>query len=146
WKAAAAEHAQAAARAEKMWSRIGPALKPRSTGRNVSSAVILAVTLTGAAAYIGAFGPMSGWLADEATGIGERRSVVLADGSTAVLDAATSLDIEFSEHERRIVLRDGQVFVTVTPDAARRFIVEARGGTVQALGTAFNVRIEDSDV
>jgi transmembrane sensor len=146
WKASAPAHGEAASRAEKMWSRIGPALKPRSTGRNVSSVIVLAVTVAGAAAYMGAFGPISGWLADEATGIGERRSVVLADGSSIMLDAATSFDIEFSQQERRIVLRDGQVFVTVKPDPSRRFVAEARGAAVQALGTAFNVRIADNDV
>lgn len=146
WKSAAPAHAEAATRAEQIWGRIGPALKPRKTGRNVSSAIVLAMTVAGAAAYMGAFGPISGWLADEATGIGERRTAVLADGSTVTLDAATSFDIAFTPTERRIVLRDGQIFVTVKPDAGRRFVVEARGAAVQALGTAFNVRMEDDAV
>jgi len=146
WKAGAPAHAEAAARAEEMWSRIGPALKTKRTGRNIAGAIVLTVSLAGAAAYTGAFGPASGWLADEATGVGERRTVVLADGSAISLDAMTSFDIAYSAGERRIVLRDGQIFVVVKPDPRRRFVVEARGGSVQALGTAFNVRMVDSGV
>lgn len=146
WKASAPDRSDAASRAESIWSRIGPALKPRKTGRNITSGIALAIGLTAAAAYMGAFGPSSGWLADEATGFGERRTVVLADGSTVFLDAATSLDIAFSPAERRITLRDGQIFVTVSPDAKRRFVVAAQGGSVQALGTAFNVRTDENGV
>lgn len=146
WKLIDAPHAAAAQRAESMWSRLGPALNKKRTRRNVSSGIVLAFALAAAAAYSGAFGPPSSWLADEATGIGERRTVVLADGSSLILDSATSLDIEYGAKERRIVLRDGQIFVTVKPDAARRFVVEAEGGTVRALGTAFNVRIDDAGV
>lgn len=145
WKLIDESHAEAAQRAESMWSRLGPALIKKRTGRNVAGTIVLGLCLAGAA-YSGALGPPSGWLADEATGVGERRSVVLADGSVVMLDSATSLDIEFGAKERRIVLRDGQIYVAVKPDAARRFVVEAQGGTVRALGTAFNVRLDDSVV
>jgi transmembrane sensor len=144
WKAADAAHAEAAQRAERMWSRLGPALSARRTTRNITGALLLMVCLAGGGAATGAFGPLSGWLADEATGVGERRVVTLADGSTVTLDSATSLDIEYAGEERRIVLRDGQIFVSVAPDPTHPFIVEARHGTVQALGTAFNVRAYDT--
>jgi len=88
------------------------------------------------------FDPLSGWLADEATGIGETRMVALADGSRVAMDAATSFDIAFTDGERRIRVRGGQVYVEVAPDAARPFTVEAGEGEVRALGTAFNVRTE----
>lgn len=144
WKAADPAHEEAAQRAERMWSRLGPALSARRTSRNVTGALLLAVCLAGGGAASGAFGPLSGWLADEATGIGERRVVTLADGSTVMLDSATSLDVAYGGAERRIVLRDGQIFVSVRPDPARPFVVEAGQGTVRALGTAFNVRTEDT--
>src|SRR5690606_7134707 len=107
------------------------------------SALFVMACLAGGGVASGAFGPLSGWLADEATGIGERRVVALADGSSITLDSATSVDVKYAANERRIVLRDGQIFVTVAPDTARPFIVEARQGTVRALGTAFNVRAYD---
>lgn len=141
WRAEKPEHLRAARQAEEMWSRLGPALAKRNT-RKILGALVLALTMAGASAYLGAFGRPNAWLADEATGIGEQRLVKLADGSEVMLDSVTSFDVVFSPHERRIVLRDGQVYVTVQPDPKRRFLVEASGGTVQALGTAFNVRME----
>lgn len=144
WKAADATHAEAAQRAERMWSRLGPALSSRRTPRNVIGALLLVACLAGGGAATGAFGPLSGWLADEVTGVGERRVITLADGSTVMLDSSTSVDIEYAGAARRIVLRDGQIFVSVAPDPARPFIVDAGRGSVRALGTAFNVRIEDT--
>jgi transmembrane sensor len=143
WKAVNADHAQAAQRAERMWSSLGPALSSKRTPRNVAGALLIMACLAGGAAS-GAFGPLSGWLADEATAIGEQRVVTLADGSTVTLDSSTSIDIEYAGNERRIVLRDGQIFVSVSPDPARPFIVEARQGAVRALGTAFNVRTDSA--
>jgi transmembrane sensor len=144
WKAADAAHAEAAQRAERMWSRLGPALSSRRTPRNVIGALLLVACLAGGGAATGAFGPLSGWLADEVTGVGERRVVTLADGSTVMLDSSTSVDIAYSGVERRVILRDGQIFVSVAPNPERPFIVEARQGAVRALGTAFNVRTEDT--
>jgi transmembrane sensor len=146
WKGIDREHADAAARAEHIWDRLGPALRPSHKGRNVLGAIGIAVLLAGSSASLGAFGPPSGWFADEATGIGERRTVELADGSSIILDSATSLDIAYSASERRIVLRDGQIYVTVQPDANRAFVVEAGRGAVRALGTAFNVRMGNDGV
>lgn len=144
WKLVDERHASAAERAEAMWSRLGPALVKKRTGRNTTGAIVLALCMAGAAAYSGAFGKPSAWLADEATGIGERRTVVLSDGSAVTLDSASAVDVEFSASERRIVLRDGQIYVVVKPNSTRPFVVEAEGGSVQALGTAFNVRLDDA--
>jgi transmembrane sensor len=143
WKAEAPAHEDAAQRAERIWARLGPALSRRRASPRVTGALILAVCLAGAGIASGTLGPVSGWLADEATAIGERRTITLADGSTVVLDSATSLDIAYADAERRIVLRDGQIFVSVKPEAARPFVVEAGEGKVRALGTAFNVRRDD---
>jgi transmembrane sensor len=146
WKAIDQAHVDAAARAEQIWDRLGSALRPNRKGGKVLGGIGIAVLLVGASASLGAFGPPSGWFADEATGFGERRTVELADGSAIVLDSATSFDIAYSRRERRIVLRDGQVYITVQPDPARPFVVEAGGGAVQALGTAFNVRMAHDGV
>ncbi len=144
WKAAVSAHEEAAQRAERMWSRLGPALSARRTSRNLAGALLLAVCLAGGGAASGTFGPLSGWLADEATGVGERRVVTLADGTTVMLDSATSVDVAYAESERRIILRDGQIFISVKPDPARPFVVEAAQGSVRALGTAFNVRMDSA--
>lgn len=135
--------AQAAAlQAERLWQALGPALKRPQQRRHRRQAGALAavaiVALTGALG-LGAFGPPATLLADVRTGIGERRTVALADGSTVVLDAASAIDIAFDEGHRRLRLLSGQVHVQVAPDAARPFEVEALGGTTRALGTGFIV-------
>ncbi len=52
--------------------------------------------------------------------------------------------VEYAGAARRIVLRDGQIFVSVAPDPARPLHRRRWAGSVRALGTAFNVRIEDT--
>jgi len=71
---------------------------------------------------------------------------LLPDGSTAKLGAGADVEIRFSAHERRLVLRRGQAFFMVRPDAARPFVVDAGGVTVRAVGTAFDVRLGDGEV
>ncbi|WP_428029133.1 FecR family protein [Ancylobacter sp.] len=137
WKMAHPSHAGAAARAEHVWSRLGPALKPsRPAVRKVAGALVLFAALAG----VGASGFFSSWFADQATQVGEVRIVALDDGSSLVMDSATSVDLDFSAAERRLRVLEGQIFVKVAADASRPFIVEAGGGEVRALGTAFNIR------
>lgn len=138
WRAEDAGHAVAAQEADRLWAALGPAARPR-TRRAVLS--LAAAALAGGAAL----GGLVGWeqtatlFADLATGQGERRSVVLPDGSRLDLDAATSLDVAFGTTERRLVLHRGRFYVEVVPDPARPFRVAAASGSVQALGTAFVV-------
>jgi transmembrane sensor len=73
------------------------------------------------------------------TGIGEQRSIVLADGSTVELNARSQIRVHFIEHERDIVLVHGQALFHVAKDAARPFIVRAGGTLVRAVGTQFDV-------
>lgn len=142
WKAANSEQRHAADFAERLWERLGPALKPkrRPRGRGAAIAVVTLAVLAGAGFAGGLFGPPAAYFADHRTSLGERRTVALADGSTMELDANTSVDIDFGADRRRLVLHAGQIFVTVAPDPARPFAVQAGAGTTQALGTAFDVR------
>lgn len=83
------------------------------------------------------------YMADYSTSTGELRHITLADGSKVSLNTSSAIDVFFNEHERRIILREGEVFVTTAPDTAaqyRPFIVETRHGIVRALGTRFSVR------
>lgn len=81
--------------------------------------------------------------AQEVTGIGEMRTIELADGSSIELDTASALSIHYTDTARRVVLHDGQGFFMVAKDATRPFTVEAAGGSARAVGTAFNVRIRE---
>jgi transmembrane sensor len=139
WKASSAERRMAAERAEQVWARLGPALKPPSRGGG-TAVILAALTIgLGAAFAAGAFGPPKAYFADERTSAGERRTVTLADGSTVEADASTSFDVDFAPGERRLKLYAGRIHVAVTPDLARPFLVEAADLEAQALGTAFEV-------
>ncbi|KWT69059.1 Iron siderophore sensor protein [Hyphomicrobium sulfonivorans] len=77
--------------------------------------------------------------ADYRTGVGERLAVTLPDGSIAELSSDTALSIDDYAQTRRIILHRGEAFFKVAAVPGRPFVVEAEGGTVTALGTAFSV-------
>ncbi len=74
------------------------------------------------------------------TGIGERRTVNLPDGSSVELSTKTALSPTFNGHERRVHLYEGEAYFKVARDSlARPFIVESKAGEATALGTEFSV-------
>lgn len=79
-----------------------------------------------------------------ATGLGEQRSVLLADGSRVTLDSASSIDVHLGRHRRIIDLLRGEALFQVSHDPARPFDVYADGAVVRAIGTEFNVDIRSS--
>ena len=83
---------------------------------------------------------------DHATGAGETKLVTLDDGSRIELDAKSAIAIHYAASERRVALIEGEAWFQVAPDAARPFVVEAGGGAITALGTAFDVAVEGSAV
>jgi transmembrane sensor len=96
--------------------------------------------------FIAGFLGREGWLssdlsADARTAVGERRDIVLADGSRLQMDTDTALDIEFSARARLIRLRRGRVLIATAHglQAAAPFFVQTAEGRVQALGTRFTV-------
>jgi transmembrane sensor len=81
-----------------------------------------------------------------ATMIGETRTVTLPDGSQVTLGGASSVSVEYQQKVRRVVLTDGEALFDVAKNPRRPFIVEAAGGSVQALGTVFDVHREPEGV
>lgn len=79
--------------------------------------------------------------ADHRAGAGETQQVTLADGSRVELDARSAIALHFGPNERRLTLLEGEAWFDVAPDSKRPFVVEAAGGTVTALGTAFDVAV-----
>ena len=75
------------------------------------------------------------------TGVGQRTTVTLSDGSVVTLDTDTLLRTNDAGRERRMYLDRGRAFFRVAKDPSRPFIVAAAGRTVTALGTAFDVRV-----
>lgn len=113
---------------------------PRGTSRSWRRVAALAASLV-LVAGIGLW-ITTAWLpfGDYRTAVGEERTVTLADGSIVQLNTDTALSVSMTEQGRRLTLHRGEAFFTVAPDATRPFEVEAGRGTIQALGTAFNVR------
>ncbi|ENO90688.1 FecR domain-containing protein [Thauera linaloolentis] len=88
------------------------------------------------------------WRADHATAAGQRRQIMLADGSTLVLDTLSAVDVDFSGGQRLLRLRQGRILVQTAPDYVvppRPFFVQTPLAAIQALGTRFSVRVEDSE-
>lgn len=78
------------------------------------------------------------------TEIGERRLLALDDGSKVSLDAATRIEVAFSDQRRSIRLLSGRAKFDVAKDPRRPFTVSAGGRMVLATGTAFSVELMHS--
>jgi transmembrane sensor len=92
--------------------------------------------------------PWRVWTSDYRTAVGERRELVLADGTRLVLNTDSAIDVRFDAGQRRIRLLAGEIFIATAADRApapRPFLVETAEGTAQALGTEYAVRQQDGD-
>lgn len=76
------------------------------------------------------------------TGIGERASIDLPDGSTVTLDTDSEIKVAYSHHARSIYLISGQALFEVAHGRPQPFQVFAKGQRITAVGTVFNIRIE----
>lgn len=74
------------------------------------------------------------------TGKGEQNRIVLEDGSIAHLNTASHIRVDYSSHERRIVIEEGEVWFDVAENSLRPFIVDGQYADAKAVGTAFSVR------
>jgi transmembrane sensor len=72
--------------------------------------------------------------------------LALPDGSRVELKDGSRIVVQYSDRERRVKLTGGEAQFSVWQDARRPFIVEAGGIEVRAVGTVFNVRLEDRTV
>jgi len=76
------------------------------------------------------------------TGLGERSTITLPDGSKVTLNTDSVVRTEAIKGRRQVYLDKGQAFFQVAHDAGRPFVVNAAGRTVTAVGTAFDVRVD----
>lgn len=90
------------------------------------------------------------WVANQpssyATARGERRIVMLEDGSRLSLDASTAVRVKFSEGRRQLWLDSGRAKFDVAPDPLRPFSVAADDRVVVATGTSFSVELVGKQV
>ncbi|MBM0103787.1 FecR domain-containing protein [Steroidobacter sp. S1-65] len=79
------------------------------------------------------------------TAIGERSNITLSDGSSVVLNTSSRIEVRFTPERRSVRLLAGQAWFQVASNPNRPFVVEAADQRVTALGTAFDVRLNDRD-
>jgi transmembrane sensor len=75
---------------------------------------------------------------------GQQTMQRLADGSILHLNTDTSLEVMFDERGRNLRLETGEVLFTVAHENARKFRVTAGDAEIVAVGTRFNVRLQDT--
>lgn len=157
WYAASDEHARAwmqlgmldqrfvgttgPARSALIRSREGVSRQMRNVGRGVAGfALALGLTLLLGDRFL----PVDYWLADQRTATGEQRTIRLSDNTLIRLNTHSALDVKFDAKQRRVVLREGEIFVeTGSHEDPRPFIVETDEGQMRALGTKFLVKRRD---
>lgn len=105
---------------------------PRRFGYGLAFALVLLAAIGGGYAL---WGPRT-----YSTGVGEQRTVLLADGSTVVLDTDSQVAVRLTGARRDIRLSRGQALFDVAHDGKRPFVVTAGATSVTALGTRFDVR------
>jgi transmembrane sensor len=156
WVGADPRHAVAFARMEAAWEaseRLRAAPPPLERveqhavlpvlGRGVSRRGVIFGSMAAASAAVAA--TVAWRLLDNVelyrTGVGERRVVVLKDGSRVTLNTASTVEVAFTRTERRMRLVRGEALFEVAHDPTKPFLVDAGAARFQALGTAFNVRV-----
>lgn len=108
---------------------------PQKTSARAGAGVLLAVALA------------AGWWLDYrvepvsyATAVGQRQSIVLADGSKIELNAVSRLSVKLSWCRREIQLLEGEALFHVAHESLRPFTVQAKGLQIRDIGTRFTVR------
>jgi len=76
--------------------------------------------------------------------VGDRSTVHLNEGSVVQLNTDTMLDVSMLPNQRLLTLRRGEVHINVAHDPARPLRLVVGNRVIEAIGTQFNVRIDDS--
>ncbi|GAA5233416.1 DUF4880 domain-containing protein [Verticiella sediminum] len=161
WRDAHPDHARAwqsveafSARLQGLSSPLAHAVltAPRSDARRRAVKALAILLFAGGTAWTaGREMPLGVWLADRRTSTGERRHLVLDDGTQLHLNARTAIDVVFDDAQRLVRLLEGECFIETAPDplvsgrAGRPFLVETAQGRLRALGTRFLVHQRDGD-
>lgn len=115
----------------------------RSDRRRALKVLTLGLLGLGAAGTALQNSPWRTSLADYSTRTGERRRVVLADGSELHLNSRSAANVRFSSTQRLIELCEGQLYVRSGHDKLQRpLCVQTPQARLLALGTAFEVSLE----
>lgn len=117
------------------------AARPEASRRTMLKALAGLGVVSGGAWLTARHAPWTIVTADYRTGAGERRTIVLSDGTQVTLNTGTAIDVRFDSVQRRLLLHSGEIQVTTGKDAAGRPLhVATRFGRIVPLGTRFIVR------
>lgn len=147
WRDADPRRAAAFAEVAAAWSRLDalrdapPRVRPAATRRAwLGGGLALAAGISGAA-YLG----RDQWLRDRTvTGVGERRSLSLPDGSSVELNTDTEVLWRFGRDRRRLWLRRGEIALTIARDALRPFELFTPSGLANLAPGQFNARLRST--
>ncbi|MNI25135.1 fec operon regulator FecR [compost metagenome] len=99
--------------------------------------------------FLGAFAwrpllrePLLAWQADLRSATGDINEHRLADGTRLWLASNTALDVRFDARQRTLHLYRGEVLINTASDP-RPLLLHTTQGSLQPLGTRFNVALED---
>ena len=137
--------AERAPTAETPVSNVVPLRQTRRVWVWSAGAAIAAAFVAGAV-LMPASGLMGGHETTYTTGVGERKTIALEDGTRIELNAASHMTVRFERKARHVTLGDAQAFFDVAKDPGRPFLIEAGDTQVRVVGTAFDVRHRDGQV
>jgi len=144
WKQSldAAQHPGVAAAA---WRALRPETETRSSRRWLFPAAAAALAALVVMAVLPRWHANPGDAAGVTytTAAGQQQTVQLSDGSAIVLDTDSQVIVRYGASTRRVDLLHGQAQFSVHGNHAWPFVVHALHGTVTAVGTQFQVRIND---
>jgi transmembrane sensor len=152
WLAASPAHRTAFERMTGVWESTSNLRRDRAQPRasefgRALRRVIVASAATLAVCALITVGVLSLVRLDESTKVqefttahGERRILMLSDGSRLMLNTNSRVKVAFSSRTRRINLETGQARFDVAHNPARPFVVRAGERQIVATGTTFDVR------
>lgn len=163
WLAASEQHRSVLFEMAELWDKMDslarladlfqapakPARQPRFYGAIAASVALLAVVIGWNLApqvpgQLLALLPFQEQVVDGVyeTAVGEHSNVNLPDGSQLVLNTNSRVTVKYSDDHRLFLLERGEINIEVAHDKDRPLSVMAGNKVVQAVGTAFNVRLQ----
>src|SRR6478752_10751560 len=98
-------------------------LRPARRAWVWSAGAAIAAAFVAGAVLVPSKGLMGGRETTYVTGVGERRTIALEDGSRIDMNSASRVTVRFERHARRITMDDAQVFFDVAKDPSRPFVI-----------------------
>ncbi|MBU2013370.1 FecR domain-containing protein [Stutzerimonas kunmingensis] len=143
WQRASPANAQAWQRAARVWHLSGQlpsASRNRWPGSRRRRSAVITTAVAACLALLMVLLPAPQGTIDNPHG--GPRKLVLEDGSRIWLKGGSSIRPQFNATHRQLDLLEGEIFLDVTPDPARPFIVHAADSNVEVTGTAFTVALD----